>query len=246
VSGGVVSAGAAVRYRGLLALTVERWAEAERCFAQAADENRAGGAPILALRSELDLARASLGQPERQGAGLALLERVARQAAAQGAPGVAAAAERARAEAGGGGVILSGASAAVLRREGDFLIFEVGEASLRLRDTRGLQYLARLLAEPGRELPALELAGGGTGAHPDAGHGLAPEGDLGPLLDGQARAELRRRLGELERLERDAVAARPARADSLRREREAIAAALDAASGLGGRERRIGDPADRA
>ena len=52
----------------------------------------------------------------------------------------------------------------------------------------------RLLAQPGREVHVLDLAGGAG----DAAGAAAGSGDLGELLDARARAEYRRRLAELE------------------------------------------------
>src|SRR4029079_11016528 len=42
-------------------------------------------------------------------------------------------------------------AACVFRRDGNFWTVAWGDAVVRLRDTRGLQYLAQLLARPGQE-----------------------------------------------------------------------------------------------
>jgi tetratricopeptide (TPR) repeat protein len=80
----------------------------------------------------------------------------------------------------------------VFRREGDTweLVFTGRRA--RVTDLKGLRYLARLLAQPGREIHAVELviAEGGTIAA-DA-HGA------GPALDDRAKQVYRRRLAEIE------------------------------------------------
>jgi tetratricopeptide (TPR) repeat protein len=245
VSAIVASAGSVARYRGLLAATAGRWRDAQRLLEQAVRENRTAGAKLQALRSELDLARLHLRRPGGREEGLALLDEVARTAAAQGATGIAAEAARRRP----GGVSEPSppgpGRSATLEREGEYWTIGLDGVSVRVRDTRGLQYLAQLLTEPGRELAALALAGGGAGGSDEpAEPGLGSEGDLGPLLDAQARAELRQRLVQLQReLEEDSAGPGAARA---RREAEAIESELRAAVGLGGRERRIGDPADRA
>ena len=57
---------------------------------------------------------------------------------------------------------------------------------VRLRDLKGLRYLARLLAEPGRELHVLELVGRGGDQEVDVSAG----GDSGPLLDAAEVARL--------------------------------------------------------
>jgi tetratricopeptide (TPR) repeat protein len=241
----IASAGAVARYRGLLAATDERWRDAERLLEQAVRENRTAGARLQALRSELDLARLHLRRPGGREEGLALLEEVARTAAALGAAGIAA--EAAAVDPAATAPAPSGPGLpAIFRREGEYWTIGLAGSSVRLRDARGLQYLAQLLAEPGRELAAMALAGGSAAAVEElAEPGLGAEGDLGPLLDAQARAELRQRLSRLQREIEEAGPDDP-RVARARREAEAIEAELRAAVGLGGRERRIGDPADRA
>ena len=75
---------------------------------------------------------------------------------------------------------------------------------IRLRDMRGLHYLAALVREPGREFAATDLVARRERAAPLAGvrdpelqtaRGL---GDAGPVLDAQARAAYRARLSELD------------------------------------------------
>jgi hypothetical protein len=58
----------------------------------------------------------------------------------------------------------------------------------RLRDGRGLHYLRALLAAPGQDIPALDLAAGGAGLAAAA---------AGPVLDSAARDAYRRRLDVL-------------------------------------------------
>ena len=104
-----------------------------------------------------------------------------------------------------------------------------------LADLRGLQYLAVLLAEPGREFPAFELCGG------------QDVGDAVPVIDEQARAAYRRRLTEVEQ---DIVEAEElcdiGRAERARCDREFLLAELSGAIGLGGRLRGTGGAAERA
>ena len=113
-----------------------------------------------------------------------------------------------------------------------------------MKDAKGLQDLARLIAQPGREVHVLDL----VGARPDpAGAALRDVGDLGELLDARARAEYRRRLAELEDDVTEAERCNDlARASKAGAERDFIAAELAAALGLDGRPRRAGDPAERA
>jgi len=90
----------------------------------------------------------------------------------------------------------------VFRREGDYWTITYAGTTVRLRDTRGLYYLAQLLHAPGRELHATDLvavSGGlGNGTRLAGELRLAPGlGDPGSPLDARARAAYRQRLAEL-------------------------------------------------
>ena len=122
-----------------------------------------------------------------------------------------------------------------------------------VRDLKGFRYVARLVAEPGREFHVLDLVAAESGvlrpgvAHPDAGppvHG----GESGiPLLDATARAAYRRRLAEIEDDIDDAHRMNdPERAVLAERDREYLIAELSSAVGLGGRGREVGASAERA
>jgi hypothetical protein len=109
-------------------------------------------------------------------------------------------------------------------------------------DAKGLHDLARLVARPGQSVPATDLveAGGGPAA-------AAVGGSLGPVLDETARRAYRSRLAELDRDLDDAeTSADLGRAERIRAERDMLIDELAAATGLGGRVRIAGDPADRA
>ena len=54
--------------------------------------------------------------------------------------------------------------AAVFRREGDYWSVVFEKHTTRLRDSKGLHYLARLLANPGREFHVLDLVAAGKAA----------------------------------------------------------------------------------
>lgn len=137
------------------------------------------------------------------------------------------------------------------RPDGDGWHLRWHDVSVRVGDLKGLHDLAWLLAHPHRETPALDLltATDPGRAHPAAvevaAHG--PEGDLGEVLDGQARDSYRRRLAELEEEIADAEAAHDAvRRERCVEERDFLVSELAAAYGLGGRVRRAGHPAERA
>ena len=131
---------------------------------------------------------------------------------------------------------------AVFRREGEFWTVAFQGAAFRLRDSKGLHYIAALLHQPGRELHSLDLAGG-----PSDGKALHGGGDAGPILDPQAKAQYRARLDELEEELREAEQwndrERVSRANE---ERELLAHELAAAVGLGGRDRKAASDSERA
>ena len=123
------------------------------------------------------------------------------------------------------------------RRGALWLVSGFGEEA-PVKDSRGMQMLTRLVAEPGRALHALELGAAPGGPDP---------GDLGPALDHSARNRYRTRLAELA-LERDAAesTADRGRLERIDAELQAIDAELERAFGLGGRARPIGAASERA
>jgi len=141
----------------------------------------------------------------------------------------------------------------VFRREGDYwsVIFE--GRTVRVRDLKGMRYLARLLADPGREYHVLDLVAAetGSGAQVDssqaAGLPRSALGDAGESLDAQAKDAYRRRLAEidddLEQARAIGDAERAAQADT---ERDFLVQELARAFGLGGRDRRAASTSERA
>lgn len=129
----------------------------------------------------------------------------------------------------------------VFRRDGEY--WTVGHRGLvvTLRDTKGLRDLARLLAQPGRELHVLDLmteVGGG---------GFPMEGRGDPVIDDTARARYKRRITELE----EEIEESDQRGDgegkaAAQEELDALVAELAGAYGLGGRPRRAPDHVERA
>jgi hypothetical protein len=124
-------------------------------------------------------------------------------------------------------------------REGELWSVAFDGTTVRLKEGKGPAYVARLLAEPGREMLALELASDGSGA--------LPTGDAGEVLDAAARSAYRTRLAELQS-ELDEATANDdlGRVERHRSEIDALTRELAAAVGLGGRARRAGDPNERA
>lgn len=138
----------------------------------------------------------------------------------------------------------------VFQDEGDFWSVVFDGRIARVRDSRGMQYLARLLEEPGREFHVLDLVNlerPTETTQADRGGAFARCGDAGELLDDRAKASYRRRLAEIDEdlAEAEAVgdAARFAQAEA---ERDILVRELSRAVGLGGRARRAGSAAERA
>jgi tetratricopeptide (TPR) repeat protein len=124
-------------------------------------------------------------------------------------------------------------------REGEVWALSYDGRTVRLRHTKGIGDLARLLEEPGREIHVLDLASDGRAA--------VVQGDTGPKIDSAARDAYKRRLVELDAdLEAADADADAGRSQRLHAEREALLAELSGAYGLGGRARRTGDAAERA
>lgn len=127
----------------------------------------------------------------------------------------------------------------VMRRVGEIWSVEHGATVARVKDSRGMQLLARLVEQPGAEIHVLALASDEVAA--------APESNAGEMLDEQARLAYRRRLAELEdqRLAAE-TDADPVRAATVERERKALRQELARAAGLGGRVRQAGSATERA
>ena len=145
------------------------------------------------------------------------------------------------------------ASVNVFRREGDYWLVVFEGRTVRVRDLKGMRYLARLLADPGREYHVLDLVAAetGSGAQPDssqaAGLPRSAFGDAGESLDAQAKDAYRRRLAEIEddieQARAIGDAERAAQADA---ERDFLVRELARAFGLGGRDRRAASASERA
>jgi non-specific serine/threonine protein kinase len=126
----------------------------------------------------------------------------------------------------------------LLRRTGKRWLVGYGEVRFELPDTKGLGYLARLLAEPDREIHVLDLLGAGRQGDP---------GHAGAVLDEQAKSAYRRRVRELEEEIEEAGAWNdPERVARAEIELDALTRQLAAGVGLGGRDRLTASAAERA
>jgi predicted ATPase len=152
-----------------------------------------------------------------------------------------------------GGAPAVAAIANAFTREGQYWSLAYAGVVTRVRDSKGMRDLARLLAAQGRGVAAIDLCaadqGGARGnerSAEDRGD-LHAEADTGEVLDAAARAQYRARLIELDGDITEADTANdPERASRARIERDFLVSELRAAVGLGGRPRRGQDPAERA
>lgn len=200
--------------------------EAERCTQTATRLWQDAGAPYEAARARLELARARRAAGRDEAAELELraahgiLERLgvptARSADLPAAPRHEHAPARSNS----------------LVREGDTWALTFDARTIRIANRRGLHYLARLLAEPGRDVHVLDLVAAFRASPP------IDLGDAGPHLDATAKAAYRRRLAEIDEdiadAERDADLGRAERA---RHERELLVRELARAFGAAGQAR---------
>jgi hypothetical protein len=140
----------------------------------------------------------------------------------------------------------------MFRREGQYWTVAYRDELARLRDRKGLRYLSLLLSAPGRELHVLEIvrAAEGTSSPPPGGDDRLAASRLegsDPILDRVGKETFRRRLHELSE---DLAGARawndPERVSRIEGEIEALTTELERALGLGGRDRGMTSPAERA
>jgi tetratricopeptide (TPR) repeat protein len=263
------SLGAVDRYLGLAAMTVGDLQAAERHLRDAVVLNTRIGAQPWAARAQADLASllSARDRPADREQAIELLEAALGAAMRLGMTAFAKLAGEALTRAGGDGhpawAPLPAAPAAegatlwsVCRREGEYWSIAFAGEAFRLRDVKGLHYLAHLLRHPGREFHVLDLAAAGQQAQADGPRmSLARPDDLhqgrlsdtGPVLDEQAKTAYRERLRELEDDLAEATSwADTVRAARARQEMQFLTDQLAVAVGLGGRDRKPGSPAERA
>jgi hypothetical protein len=231
-----VCLGSVERYLGMLAVTLGRLDAAADHFEAALAAHVRLDAPVYRARTAFSYAcllrrRARPGDAERA-AGL-----LADAHATAEALGMVALLREMREE----GAVparpapLARPTTAELREEGYgwTLVFEGVEA--RVPDSKGLVYLAHLLAAPAEHVSAVDLAGIPSGA------------DAGERLDARALAAVRQRARELEGELAEAERANDlGRVEILRAELDALTDELERSRGLAGRPRRLGSVAERA
>jgi Arc/MetJ family transcription regulator len=236
-----------------LAALLGRWDEAEAYFETALERCELLGARAVRARVLVDYAAALQARGDAGDAARAeqLLDEGRRLSEDLGLPGILV---RAQAIAGGTPAPDGVVSEARFVREGEFWTIAYEGTTMRLRDLKGLQYLALLLASPGRELHVLELVAANGPAPAAQAAGLAEDGlhvarpaDLDPFTDARAKEEYRSRIEELRsELEEARRFNDDERAARIEEETDALVEELARAAGLRGRGRTPASSAERA
>jgi tetratricopeptide (TPR) repeat protein len=160
-----VCAGAVTHYLGLLAACLRRWGDAERHFRAARRTHERMAAPALVARTLLRHAETLLRHAADQERAAALLETAVREYDALGESVFGRHARSLFASLGGKthtgtltGVEPAGRAEQEFCHEGDVWTLSYGRKTVRLRDVKGLQHLALLLGDAGREFHVIDLA----------------------------------------------------------------------------------------
>jgi hypothetical protein len=133
---------------------------------------------------------------------------------------------------------------AELRGDGAWWTASAGGTSVRLRDSKGLRYLAELVRAPGTERHALDLVDRIEGVGEVDRRSL---GDVGPLVDSAARTAYRHRIEALRAgIDEAFELGHEERVDQLQQELDQLVAQLAQAFGLGGQARVTGSAAEKA
>ncbi len=257
----VVCLGSASLYVAMLYATMSRWEEADDHFAAAIRVNTGLGARSLLARTQYEYAHMLIrsGRTQDRRPALDLLEGAEATATALGISTILSGIGRLR-ELDAGTAVVAGTRRTSFRREGEYWTVIYDGSVVRLRDSKGLRYLATLLANPGREFHAIDLEVRGNAevmaGPPRLGDEALRSGELaarsdlgsaGAMLDETAKAAYRSRLAdlrvELDEAERfnDLV-----RAGKAQDEIDLLAGELARAVGLGGRDRQAASHAERA
>jgi tetratricopeptide (TPR) repeat protein len=248
---GVVS-----HYLGILATVLERSDEADAWFAAALARYEAMNARPFVARALIDRGTAAVrrcadGRLEDQATTIATGLEMAREL------GMSRLVEKAEAVLGTLGRRAEAESAAdlgcQLQHEGEYWTLGHRGVVARLKDAKGLRYLAELVRAPGRDFHVLDLVAAEAPIEPSgAGRDSATKlrltrGDAGVVLDSHAKSEYRRRIFDLrDALDEAEVAGDIGRAEKARTELAHLTQALAQAVGIGGRDRRAADVAERA
>ena len=131
------------------------------------------------------------------------------------------------------------------RNEGEYWTVSYEGRVFRFKDSKGLRYVAHLLAHPYSEFSATALV---AGSQPNEDQSTSADpGDAGEVLDVQAKTAYRLRIKDLtEELKEAKKSGNERRGIKVEKEIEALSTELARAVGLGGRDRRAASSAERA
>lgn len=232
---------------GMLAAMLGRPDEAARHFVTAIERCERLGARAISARVLLEHARLLIALGDRDGAD-ALLGQAQRICDDLHIPGILDRVLELRGP--------SDSRTAVFRREGEYWMISYADQMTRLRDSKGLRYVACLLGAPGREVHVLELVRAADGVSPrrqkvaavsQAGLSVSGFEAAEGILDAEAKRAYQRRLRDLRvDLEQARDWNDPEKAARIAEEIDALTGELAGASGLGGRSRELPSPTERA
>jgi non-specific serine/threonine protein kinase len=254
--------GSVAHYLGILARSLGRKRDAARWFDKALAMHVRMGARAFLAHTQAEYACVLLGSGDAadQARARTLLDEAARTAAELGmrrlerrlasvdtalqadAGRAADPAREARVSVAGEGGVASGGRV-IFRQDGEYWTVSYAEKSFRLKHTKGLGYLAVLLAHPGQEFHVLDLGStgdeatsAGTADVTRAGPVTPRRGDAGEVLDASARAAYKHRLQDLgEELEEAQSFNDIERARRVQDEIDELMQELSRGMGLGGR-----------
>jgi len=140
------------------------------------------------------------------------------------------------------------------RREGEYWTISYEGRVIRIKHSKGLLYIAQLLANPGREFHVIDLVGFAHGEHSGVVNGQAGKelstglhSDAGPALDASSKISYRERLRDLrEELDEATSMGDSGKTAKIQEEIAFLSRELARAVGLGGRDRRVSSEAERA
>jgi hypothetical protein len=274
-----VCLGSVAHYLAMLAATMSHFAQAQAHFEEALKLNHLMGAKPFVARTQLEYAAMLLaqGRPNDRERALDLLHQALDTATALGMKAIE---ERAKKLFGklsssgkdgldrrAGTVDAERGVENLFRKEGHFWTIAYQGRVVRIKDLKGIGYIARLLQHPGSEFHVLALEAGVDAAGLDgrsvegvtrlvvrteqeiAELGLRTGGldDAGAMLDSEAKTAYKRRLVELrEELDEAKEFGHVQQSSRIEEEIESLVKELSRAVGLGGRDRRAASQSERA
>ena len=245
--------GSTSRALGLLATLLARGDDAQRHFEDALAHNRHMGARTWLAHTQHDYAQMLLqrGTPADQRRARELLAEAAVTCTEIGLVALHAKVTAALGGETGQRAISATRDGAVADRpalclEGEYWTFTYQDRTVRIRDSKGMRVIARLVEAPGRPQPSLDLERAATDGGDPTARAVAAS-DAGEMLDAEALRAYRARIAELRAAIDDAQSAGASdRAGAMSEELDFITRELSRALGLGGRARRAGSAAERA